>query len=75
MSGCISTTTCPNCGNTNADLYTDHKPYEYSTIHCIECGLSIYPKTEYSTLEELNAEREEEGFEPLTVLPEQDKSL
>ena len=75
MSGSSGSTTCPNCGNTDADMYIDRKPFDYISINCLECGLHIYPEVEYYTLEELNASREEYDLEPLVKLPEQNKDL
>ena len=68
--GCI----CPNCGN-NADLYTDWKPFSYTSISCLHCGLQIFPEISYQTLEELNSSREELDLEPLEKLPKQEKNL
>ena len=70
MSGHSSSTPCPNCGK-SADLYTDYKPYDYSSIQCSECGLMIYPVVTYMNLDELNEYRLNSELEPLEVLPEQ----
>jgi hypothetical protein len=74
MSGHASTTKCPNCGK-EADLYTDYKPFNYSTINCYECGLFICPGVDYLNLDELNKERKSLGLKPLKRLPKQNKSL
>ena len=74
MSGCSSSTTCPNCDN-EADLYTDSKPYEYSIIQCNSCGLVISPKVEYMDLDELNANRQDSNMDKLDKLPEQKENI
>lgn len=56
MSGFSDGVPCPNCGR-EADRYTDYKPFDYTTITCIHCGLKITPKIEYMTLKELNQQR------------------
>ena len=70
MSGFSSDTTCPNCGK-SADLYTDWKPYDYSSITCPHCGLQIYPVIQYMDLEELNEYRSNAEMRKLKRLPEQ----
>lgn len=74
MSGISSGCTCLNCGE-EADLYQDWKPFDYTSISCLHCGLQIGPKIEYQTLEELNDSRASCESEPLDKLPEQDKDL
>lgn len=64
MSGCGYDDTCPNCGS-SVNAYTDWKPFSYTTLECNRCGLLIYPKVNYMSLEELNSAREqsnENGF-------------
>ena len=70
MSGCGSSCNCPNCG-AEADLYMDWKPFEYSSIFCFACGLSINPCVEFSNLTDLNNERDYNDMNPLDELPEQ----
>lgn len=53
MSGFSSSVDCPNCGN-SADFHDYTKPFDYSTISCLHCGLIIEPKIRYLTLKELN---------------------
>lgn len=65
---------CPNCGK-DADIYNDWKPFDYSSITCIHCGLQIYPTNSYMTLEELNEYRGELDLEPLDKLPEQSDNI
>lgn len=74
MSGFSDGTICPNCGG-SADLYTDHKPFDYTSITCYNCGLTIAPQIFYMNLEELNSSREEQDLEPINVLPKQDENL
>jgi len=71
MSGCSSSTDCPNCSK-EANLYQDWKPFDYFYISCPYCGLQINPLVTYMTLEELNEERQDcYNMEPLTELPDQ----
>lgn len=74
MSGFSDGCTCPNCGE-EADLYTDYKPFNYTSITCLHCGLQIQPTISYMNLEELNDYREELDLEPLEVLPKQEEDL
>lgn len=74
MSGFSTGTPCPNCGK-EADLYTDHKPFDYSSIQCLHCGLIISPKIKYQSLEELNESRADLDLDPLKKLPKQDPDL
>ena len=74
MSGYSDGTICPNCGK-EAQLYTDWKPFDYSSITCLYCGLSIYPKIEYMDLETLNSEREDAEMNPLKRLPKQNRNI
>lgn len=71
MSGFSDSTTCPNCG-ADCDRYTDWKPFDYSSIQCVECGLMIDPQIQYMDLHDLNMEREERDLEPLKELPKQE---
>jgi len=74
MSGFSDSCKCPNCG-ADSDLYTDWKPFNYTSITCYECGLQIYPTHSYMELEDLNERREENEMEPLVKLPEQSNSI
>lgn len=74
MSGFSCEETCPNCGK-DADGYTDHKPFNFSSLSCLHCGLQIFPQIEYQTLEELNDSRIDSDMEPLEQLPEQSKDF
>ncbi len=58
MSGTGYNIKCPNCGK-DCDSYSDWKPFDYSSITCLECGLRIFPTNNYMNLEELNEQREE----------------
>jgi len=77
MSGFSDSTHCPNpeCDNTSADLYTDWKPFNYSSIGCLKCGLSIQPELSYHDFEELNEIRQDQDLEPLTEKPKQNKEI
>lgn len=58
MSGHLTTTICPNCGNDKCELYEDHKPVIMGVYTCFECGLHIPPpKVVYMDLDELNKYR------------------
>lgn len=74
MSGFSSETPCPNC-NSNADAYTDHKPFEHTLIECYDCGLVITPKIDYMDLGELNEFRQDMDLEPLQRLPKQEYEM
>ena len=74
MSGCSYGTPCPNCGQ-EADIYSDHKPFEYTSISCLHCGLQINPEITYQTLEELKQSREDSELKPLKKLPKQEDNL
>ena len=74
MSGFSDGCTCPNCGQ-EADIYTDWKPFDYTSIQCLNCGLLITPEISYQTLDELNESRAELDLEPLDELPKQEKDL
>jgi len=74
MSGHSSSTTCPNCNN-DCDTYSDHKPFDYVSVRCLECGFQTITNIVYMDLEELNEERENMELEPLSELPEQDENI
>lgn len=74
MSGFSTGIECPNCGG-EADLYIDHKPFEYTSISCMHCGLNIYPHIKYMKLEEMNEHRAQSGLKLLKKLPKQNKDL
>lgn len=74
MSGHSDVTTCPNCGK-GANECSDYKPFSYTSIECLNCGLTIYPKIGYMDLEELNERREEQGMKLLKKLPKQDPDV
>jgi len=72
MSGFSGSTICPNCG-ASCDEYTDWKPFNYTSIKCLECGFMVNPVIEYMSLEELNIERENyDDLKPLKKLPKQE---
>jgi len=74
MSGCSDETVCPNCGR-QANLYSDSKPFDYSTIDCRYCGLWTEVIVRYKTLWELNEYRVDIGMKPLKRLPKQDSNI
>lgn len=74
MSGFSNETECPNCGN-NADEYTDWKPFNYTSIQCLHCGLLISPQISYLTLKDLNNLRKDSELKLLRKKPEQNKNL
>lgn len=74
MSGYSGETSCPNCQG-EAQLSQDWKPFEYTTIMCYNCGLTINPILKYLSLENLNDERVSNDLEPLNKLPKQDKDV
>jgi transposase len=74
MSGYSSSITCPNCGG-DAEIYTDWKPFDYSSITCYHCGLQIYPKISYMTLKELNEQRRNWDLPILRKKPKQEKDI
>lgn len=74
MSGMSMDTTCPNCGG-DAELYSDYKPFDYSSITCCHCGLMIYPVIKYMTLKGLNEERTAMGLPKLKRKPVQSKNI
>lgn len=74
MSGFSESSTCPNCGK-SADSYTDWKPFNYSILTCMYCGLRIYPTNDYMNLEELNEYRAENDMRPLKRLPKQSDNI
>ena len=74
MSGFTNGTKCPNCDG-NAILYSNWKPFDYTSIECPHCGLLIIPTLSYLNLEGLNALREEVELEPLEMLPPQSEDV
>lgn len=71
MSGYNDSTICPNCNSEDAQLYSDRKPFEYTSIICYDCGLTINPVAKYMDLDELNEHRMDFDLDPLDKLPEQ----
>jgi len=59
MSGSSYDSSCPNCGD-NIDVYSDYKPYDTVSVGpCKTCGFHSYNKSEFLTLNRLNAVRKE----------------
>ena len=75
MSGYSGSTFCPNCGDEDAELYTDRKPFDYIYIQCLECGLVISPKLEYMDLDELNQSRLDAEKSLVNKLPNQSEDI
>ena len=89
MSGCSYDSPCPNCSG-NMRCYSDHKPHDYVTGDCPDCGFYFFTDSGYKNLKELNEIRAEmheqegpfdpddetDGYPPLKKLPKQkfDKS-
>ena len=81
MSGCGYDAPCPNCQG-SMDCYSDHKPHDYVSGECIECGFEYWTKAQFLSLEDLNGRREDKNHEneyvegdgdflpPLKELPE-----
>jgi len=73
MSGHSFDTNCPNCeGIINA--YTDHKPFQYESGECYDCGFHYYTVAKQMDLESLNLCRADEELhemklDPLKKLP------
>lgn len=70
MSGHSDSTTCPNC-ESSCSRYSDHKPFSYEILSCINCGFTTSIKIEYMDLEELNFQRAECDIPLLKTLPKQ----
>ena len=58
MSGHSDSGPCPNCGK-SCDVYTDWKPFSYTVMTCVYCGLNIEPTVGYMDLDEINERRED----------------
>ena len=79
MSGHSFSAECPNCeGIINA--YSDHKPFQYESGECYECGFHYYTVAKQMDLESLNEYRTDEEYhaeklKPLKKLPKIEKWL
>lgn len=67
MSGNGYTTTCPECGE-EMSAYSDHKPHDYVSAECLECGFCYYTTDAQMTLKEVNDLRVEQGMTKLKKL-------
>ena len=73
MSGHSFDTECPNCkGIVNA--YADHKPFQYESGECYDCGFYYYTVAKQMDLKSLNKCRADEKLhemklDPLKKLP------
>ena len=54
MSGHSYDSVCPECGSTEMDSYSDHKPYEYTVHECLHCGFYTRNTEGRYELEDLN---------------------
>ena len=53
MSGHGYESVCPVCmGSVNA--YSDHKPHDYVSGECLDCGYSYYTKDDQMSLDDIN---------------------
>ena len=72
-------TECPNCkGIVNA--YADHKPFQYESGECYDCGFYYYTVAKQMDLKSLNKCRADEELhemklDPLKKLPKIEKWL
>jgi len=79
MSGHSFDTECPNCeGIINA--YSDHKPFQYESGECHDCGFYYYTIAKQMDLKTLNEcrtneELHGEKLKPLKKLPKIEKWL
>jgi len=56
MSGTSFDTQCPICKE-SMNVYSDYKPFEYSSGECLNCGFYFSPKAGQMTLEDINEQR------------------
>lgn len=75
MSGNAYHGICPACGSTTARCYTDHKPFDYTDVTCLECGFETITNTHFMDLDELNEARENDNLPILSELPQQNKDF
>ena len=79
MSGHSFDTECPNCkGIVNA--YADHKPFQYESGQCYDCGVYYFTVAKQMDLKSLNKCRADEELhemklDPLKKLPKIEKWL
>ena len=67
MSGTSFTETCPNCGQ-EMQVYSDWKPYSYSSSECMNCGWFAYPQEGFMSLTEVNERRADYDLKPIKKL-------
>ena len=70
MSGGSYTDTCPVCGGSNMQCYSDRKPHDIASAVCLDCGFGYDTVDTQATLEEVNELRKEHALEPLEKLAE-----
>ena len=79
MSGHSFDTNCPNCDGV-IYAYSDHKPFQFESGECHDCGFHYYTVAKQMDLKTLNAMRTPSQFgqfvsEPLKKLPKIEKWL
>ena len=72
-------TNCPNCDGV-IYAYSDHKPFQFESGECHECGFHYYTVAKQMDLKTLNECRTDEEYhgeklEPLKKLPKIEKWL
>lgn len=68
MSGTSSTNTCPRCGGSNLQCYSDYKPHDVVSGICFDCGFRYDTVAEIATLLEVNEERGGHDLAPIEEL-------
>ena len=80
MSGHSYSNNCPNCSS-EADYYSDHKPFELVQFDCLNCGVYSKITLHQQNLNDLNESRKErsddlgETYKPLKELPKFNENL
>tara|TARA_R100000234_G_scaffold76497_1_gene47567 strand:+ start:542 stop:808 length:267 start_codon:yes stop_codon:yes gene_type:complete len=79
MSGHSFDTNCPNCDGV-IYAYSDHKPFQFESGECHDCGFHYYTVAKQMDLKTLNAMRTDEEYhgekqKPLKKLPKIEKWL
>ena len=79
MSGHSFDTNCPNCDGV-IYAYSDHKPFQFESGECHDCGFHYYTVAKQMVLKTLNDMRTDEEYhgekqKPLKKLPKIEKWL
>jgi len=79
MSGHSFDTNCPNCDGV-IYAYSDHKPFQFESGECHDCGFHYYTVAKQMDLKTLNKCRKDEELhemklDPLKKLPKIEKWL